>query len=301
MSRPLVSVISVNYNQPEVTLDMLKSLSCYTGDLEVIIVDNGSEKNPEKEVLKLYPETVFIRSEENLGFAGGNNLGLARSTGKYIFFINNDTEITKGLIECLVDYLENNPGVGGVSPKIHYYDLPNTFQFAGFTKVNVLTGRNATIGEMEEDGGQYDKARQIPYLHGAAMMVRAEAIQKAGQMPECFFLYYEELDWSESIIHAGYELHYVPCGVIRHKESVSTGKNSPLKTYYLNRNRILFMKRNQPWINRTIFILFYTFISIPVNLIRHVIKGEKEHASKLLNAYMWNQSQKGRFLGRYKY
>jgi hypothetical protein len=179
--------------------------------------------------------------------------------------------------------------------------LPNTFQFAGFSRVNVLTGRNDTIGEMEEDHGQYNITRPITYLHGAAMMVRKEAIHKAGEMPECFFLYYEELDWSESIIHAGYELHYVPCGVIRHKESVSTGKNSPLKTYYLNRNRILFMKRNQPWMNRTIFTLFYTFVSIPVNLIRHAVKGEKEHARNLVKAYMWNQSRSGRTLGRYKY
>ncbi len=301
MSQPLVSVISVNFNQPEVTLAMLESLSHYSGKLEVIVVDNGSKRDPQEQIQTAYPDTIYIRSEANLGFAGGNNLGIRRASGKYLFFINNDTEITPGLIECMSAYLDENPNVGGISPKIHFYDHPGTFQFAGFTKVNILTGRNSTIGEMEKDQGQYDTPVKIPYLHGAAMMVRSEVIQKVGLMPEQFFLYYEELDWSESITHPGFELHYVPCGIIYHKESVSTGKNSPLKTFYLNRNRILFMKRNHTWIQRTIFVFFYTFISIPVNLARHFLKGEWDHAKKLLKAYAWNFSKEGRSVGRYKF
>ncbi|MEJ2004029.1 MAG: glycosyltransferase family 2 protein [Cyclobacteriaceae bacterium] len=301
MSSPLVSVISVNYNQPDVTLDMLSSLKCFTGDLEVIVVDNGSKTDPGDKILNDFPDITYIRSEKNLGFAGGNNLGIKKASGKYLFFINNDTEITPGLIECLTDYLDDHERVGGVSPKIHYFALPNTYQFAGFTKVNILSGRNSTIGENEQDKGQYDLPKPIPYLHGAAMMVRASAIKEAGIMPEEFFLYYEELDWSESLIHAGYELHFVPCGKIFHKESVSTGKNSPLKTFYLNRNRILFMKRNHRFFYRTIFLLFYTFISIPVNLVRHIIKGETEHAKNLLKAYAWNYSQEGRRVGKYKF
>ncbi len=301
MSRPLVSIISVNFNQEAVTLAMLNSLACYGGALEVIVVDNGSDKNPGEEILRQYPETIFIRSDENLGFAGGNNLGIDRATGKYLFFINNDTEITKGLIECLVDFMEGHPDAGGVSPKIHYFDAPGVFQFAGFHKINILTGRNSTIGEGEKDNHQFDQVNAIPYLHGAAMMIRKSAIDKAGKMPEEFFLYYEELDWSESIIHAGYKLYYVPCGMIRHKESVSTGKNSPLKTFYLNRNRILFMRRNHKWLNRSIFLIFYTIISIPVNLLRHLIKGEQQHANQLLKAYFWNFSKNGRINGQYKY
>ncbi|MCA6078781.1 glycosyltransferase family 2 protein [Fulvivirga sedimenti] len=301
MSRPLVSIISVNYNQEAVTLDMLSSLSVYKDPLEVIVVDNGSVNNPEKEILRQFPDTIFIRSDENLGFAGGNNLGIDRATGKYLFFINNDTEITEGLIECLVDFMENNESAGGVSPKIHYFDEPGVFQFAGFKRINILTGRNSTIGTFEKDDHQYDEVAMTPYLHGAAMMIRNEAIQRAGKMPEEFFLYYEELDWSESIAHTGYELYYVPCGMIRHKESVSTGKNSPLKTYYLNRNRILFMRRNHKWLSRSIFLLFYSVISIPVNLLRHIFKGEREHANQLLKAYLWNFSHEGRVNGRYKY
>jgi len=301
MTDRLVSIISVNFNQPEVTAAMLASLSCYTGNPEVIIIDNGSKEDPGEFLKSSYPDIIYIRSDENLGFAGGNNLGIKKANGKYLLFINNDTEVTPGLIECMVEYLENNLLVGGISPKIHYYDHHNTFQFAGFTKVNILTGRNATIGEMEKDNRQYDECRPIPYLHGAAMMVRAEVISKAGLMPEEFFLYYEELDWSESIRHAGYALHYVPCGIIHHKESVSTGKNSPLKTYFLNRNRILFMKRNQPRIPRLIFMLFFTFVSLPVNLARFLIQGQGENARKVLEAYVWNYSKTGRKIGKYKY
>ena len=110
--------------------------------------------------------------------------------------------------------------------------------------------RNRSIGFGEEDHGQYDTAHPTPYAHGAAMMVKREAIEKAGMMPECYFLYYEELDWSMVIRRAGFEIWYEPACTIYHKESQSTGQKSPLRTYYITRNRLLFVKRNNPTFSR---------------------------------------------------
>jgi GT2 family glycosyltransferase len=110
--------------------------------------------------------------------------------------------------------------------------------------------RNRSIGFGEEDHGQYDTAHPTPYAHGAAMMVKREVVEKAGLMPEYYFLYYEELDWSMMIRRAGFEIWYEPTSTIYHKESQSTGQKSPLRTYYITRNRLLFVKRNNPTISR---------------------------------------------------
>ena len=139
-----------------------------------------------------YPEIRFIRSENNLGFAGGNNLGIREANGAYFFLVNNDTEFSPGLIEKLVAVLDSCPQVGAISPKILYFDEPGIIQYAGFTEMNMNTGRNRCIGQMEQDLGQYDNTTgPTGFVHGAAMMIRKEAVNKAGLMPELFFLYYE--------------------------------------------------------------------------------------------------------------
>ena len=141
-----------------------------------------------------------------------------------------------------------------------------------------ITLRNRSIGFNEEDHGQYDVAHTTPYAHGAAMMVKREVVEKAGLMPECFFLYYEELDWSMMIRRAGYQLWYDPCCTIYHKESQSTGQNSPLRTYYITRNRLLFAQRN---IESPKKFLTYCYLIGLVGtrvVLKYLLKGEKELA-----------------------
>ena len=104
--------------------------------------------------------------------------------------------------------------------------------------------RNRSLGFGEADYGQYDTPHPTPYVHGAAMMVKREVIEQAGLMPECYFLYYEELDWSMMIRRAGYDIWYDPATTVFHKESQATGQDSPLRTYYITRNRLLFVRRN---------------------------------------------------------
>jgi GT2 family glycosyltransferase len=125
----------------------------------------------------------------------------------------------------------------------------------------MITLRNRSIGFNEEDKGQYDTAHSTPCAHGAAMMVKREVIEKAGIMPECYFLYYEELDWSEMIRRAGYEIWYEPECTVYHKESQATGQHSPLKTYYITRNRLIFAQRN---IHGATKYLTYTYLMIAV-------------------------------------
>lgn len=124
-----------------------------------------------------------------------------------------------------------------VSPKIRFYYAPDTIQYAGYTPFSPVTLRQHLIGYREKDSGQYDQARETFSIHGAAMMVPRSVVKEVGMMSELYFLYYEEHDWVERIKRAGYKIFYVPESLVFHKESISTGKESQLKTYYITRNR----------------------------------------------------------------
>ena len=156
--------------------------------------------------------------------------------------------------------MESSKTIGIVCPKIRFAWSNNPIQFADYTPLSRITVRNQAIGFGEEDYGQYEKAHPTPYAHGAAMLIKREAIEKVGLMPECYFLYYEELDWSMMFSRAGYEIWYEPASTIYHKESQSTGNNSPLRTFYITRNRLLFVKRNN--LSATRFLSYIYLIGI---------------------------------------
>ena len=121
-------------------------------------------------------------------------------------------------------------------------------------------------------------------------MIPKKVIELTGPMDELFFLYYEELDWSERIKKAGFEVYVEPNALVFHKESVSVGKLSTLKTYYLNRNRILFMRRNKNLFQFTFFLLFLALATIPKNTIVFIIKGQWDHLKAFYKAISWNLS-----------
>lgn len=286
-----VSIITVNYNQPLVTealLDSIASINTYEA-IEVIVVDNASKQNSIPLWIEKYPWAKFIRSEINLGFAGGNNLGIKDATGDYLFLVNNDTEFTPGLVDRLVNTLETFPDVGIISPKIRYYDKPQMLQYAGFTRMNYYTARNNCIGQYETDNGQYDHLTgETGFIHGAAMMVRREAIEKAGVMAENYFLYYEEMDWCERIKKAGYGVWVDMRAMIYHKESVSVGGKSALKEYFMNRNRLLFVRRNCPLPARLVFWPYFLFVVASRNMISYVKDKQWSFLPVLVKAIFWN-------------
>lgn len=288
----LVSIITVNYNQGRITEQLLASVEATNtyAPIELIVVDNASADNPVPQWQARYPHITFIRSERNLGFAGGNNLGLKAARGEYVFFVNNDTEFTPGLTASLAAILDQHPQTGMVSPKIRYFDQPALLQYAGFTPMNYYTMRNRCIGQMETDRGQYDHTTgPTGYIHGAAMMVRRQAITRAGMMAENFFLYYEEMDWNDHIKRAGYEIWLEPRALIYHKESVSVGRASGLKEYFMNRNRLLFIRRNAPsGAAVAIFYLYFILLVTPRNLFSYLRNGHRGFAGLLLRAIAWN-------------
>lgn len=264
-----VSIITVNYNGYKDTCELIDSIP-FNENMEVIVVDNASCQDDASLIAKQYPHVKTIRSERNLGFAGGNNLGIKAAKGKYIFLINNDTYFKEFNIQSLIDKLESSPNIGIVCPKIRFAWGKCPIQFAGYTTLSKITVRNQAIGYGEEDKGQYNTARPTPYAHGAAMLIKREAIAKVGLMPECYFLYYEELDWSMMFTRAGYTLWYDPSCTVYHKESQSTGQDSPLRTYYMTRNRLLLVKRNWQGFSKYLSYIYIIGIVAPRDALRSI-------------------------------
>lgn len=238
------------------------------------MVDNASKGDEVSEIGKRFPQIRVIRSEKNLGYAGGNNLGIQAAKGKYLFIINNDTIFKEFNIQSLIDRLESSEKIGVVCPKIRFTWGNNPIQYAGYSPLSKITVRNQAIGFGEEDQGQYDTARPTPYAHGAAMLVKREAIEKVGLMPECYFLYYEELDWSMMFTRTGYQIWYDPGCTIYHKESQATGQDSPLRTYYITRNRLLLVKRNYQNIFKGLSYLYLLGIVAPKDIIKYTFHGK---------------------------
>jgi GT2 family glycosyltransferase len=288
---PLVSIITVNYNQAEVTCALIESLNKITyPNFEIIVIDNASPTDDPSIIKKRYPNVIFIQNPINYGFAAGNNFGLMRARGDYVLLLNNDIEVAKDFLEPLVDKLQQNINIGAVSPKIRYYYQPDTIQYAGFTAMNFVTMRNFAIGHREVDKGQYNCDTETFYAHGAAMLVPIEVVKEVGLMSYIFFLYYEEADWCERIKKANYAIHFVHNSTVFHKESVSTGRLSDLKIYYLNRNRLVFMRRNVHGKQFYLGVLYQVFIAIPKNAFLWLLKGKLKLFYAYYRAIGWHLS-----------
>ena len=272
--RVKVSIITVNYNGYDDTCALIESIPLNDKSLEVIVVDNASRINEAEKISAKYPLVKTIRSEQNLGFAGGNNLGIKEASGDYLFFINNDTYLKDFNITALIDRLNSLDEIGMVCPKIRFAWGNNPIQFAGYTPLSRITLRNKAIGYNELDNGQYNEAHPTPYAHGAAMMAKRKAIEKVGVMPECYFLYYEELDWSMMFRRAGFQIWYEPACTVFHKESRSTGVNSPLKAYYITRNRLLFISRNEKSNIRFASYIYIIAVVALRDIIKYLFKGQ---------------------------
>ncbi|MCB0592930.1 MAG: glycosyltransferase family 2 protein [Lewinellaceae bacterium] len=289
MDQPLVSIIAVNYKNAEVTCEMLDTLRQATYPaLEVLLVDNGAEERQKALFERHYPGLAYMYSADNLGFAGGNNLAIPKARGKYIMLLNNDTIVPQDFVEPMVQYMEEHITVGIASPKIYYHSQPNVLQYAGSQAVSCFTGRGRNLARLKVDDGRFNQSGPTGLAHGACMLIRREAIDQVGLLSERYFMYYEEIDFCERARSQGWDIHLVADSCIFHRESSSIGKNSPRKTYYLYRNRWLFMRLCKPGWGYYLFLLYFLLIAVPRHLSKHWMQQETGHARAILRSLAWN-------------
>lgn len=294
---PLVSILTLNYNSVDDTLELLGSIykGSYT-NFEIILVDNDSEHFDTGKILEKYPEVKIVESHKNLGFAGGNNFGLPSCSGEYILFLNNDTIVAPTCLETLINTIASLDKFGAISPKFHYYHTPKLIEYAGCPRIDIFTARTEIIGSRKFDDGNYEGLIETAYAHGGGMLVPRTVINDVGEMFEGFFLYYEELDWSERMNKAGYKIYCQRNALVYHKESASVGRSSPLKVYYMNRSRLLFMRRNFGGINLMFFYLYFTLVSFPKNVLKFLFFGKRGHLNAYIRSILWQFDSRFEFI-----
>ncbi len=264
-----VSIIILNFNGSKDTLECLKSvekLVINNYKLQVVVVDNGSTDG-NIDAIRNFQFSIFnfqfIKNKENLGFSGGNNVGIRYARDKnadYILLLNNDTIIDKHIVSELLKVAESNEEIGIVAPKIYFAkghefhknkykenERGKVIWYAGgVIDWNNVIGVHKGVDEV--DKGQHEKTEETNFASGCCMMVKKEVFQKVGFLEKKYFLYYEDSDFSERIKKAGFTIMYAPLAFLWHKNAGSTGgSGSKLQDYYITRNRMLFGMRYAPF------------------------------------------------------
>lgn len=294
MSAPLVTLITINYNEVEETVQCLESVQALSyPNVECIVVDNGSASGQAAQLQDRFPDVNVIANPTNDGFAGGNNVAIRQAHGKYVLLLNNDARADSNLLERLVATMEEHSEVGVATPKIVYEGTADEsgnrlIQYAGSSPINPYTGRSRNVGYKERDDGRFDEPGPTHLGHGAAMMIRYEVFEEIGLLNDTYFLYYEEHDFVERAKREGYTMYYEARATVRHKASVSVGRRSPLKAYYMTRNRFLFLRRNTRGMAFFMSALVFWGLAVPKRVIVALFRGETERLWAMIRGAAWH-------------
>ncbi|OGC94628.1 MAG: hypothetical protein A2W25_09390 [candidate division Zixibacteria bacterium RBG_16_53_22] len=246
MEKPLVAVIIVNYNGYVLTRDCLRSFGAVTYDrYTLIVIDNASRDDSIPRLQHEFPSVCYVKSDTNLGFTGGNNLGLAvayEMNPDYVFFLNNDTVVSANVFE-LAAFLDTNPDVGMVAPLTFYHENPMITSFGG-GYLNRNTGSITFCNKGVRREEILNTVIYCSFLEGAAFMARTELVKRAGGFNEDYFLTAEESDLCVRITDMGYRLALITSCSVWHKISRTMGRGSEMIHYFVYRNRLRFIKNN---------------------------------------------------------
>lgn len=301
MSNPKISVIILNWNGWQDTLECLDSMSKIDyPNCETVIVDNDS-KNESVEKIKEWLNAnsgktrvnyKLIVNDHNAGFAGGNNKGIdyaVKNGADYVFLLNNDTLADPSSIGKLAEAAEADKTIGIAGSKIYYYPRgeKERIWFAG-GKVNWLKTKGEHIDlNKEEDGGEKknenSEQRSFPvdYITGCAMLIRREVIEKIGMLSDDYFLYYEDTDYCLRARRAGWQCVLVPESHIWHKISRSTKELSSSYIYYHARNGLLMAKRTSSAAMIPIVYLFSAYLAAK-QAVKYIIQPRKREWAKMI-------------------
>jgi GT2 family glycosyltransferase len=244
---PKVSIVILNWNGLEDTIECLESLQKITyPNYEVVVVDNGSKGNDAQVLRERFGDYIHvIENDRNYGFAEGNNIGmrhaLANFNPDYILLLNNDTVVDAEFLTELVKAAEGDSSIGIAGPKIYSYGEPDKISFVG-TKMHWWDVGTPPVNQI--DSGQFDELTEVDLVIGCALLIKRTLVEEIGLLYSGYFAYYEETEWCVKCRKAGYKVVYVPKAKLWHKLSSTAGKIDGFRLYYMTRNRFVFMKRN---------------------------------------------------------
>lgn len=244
---PLVYIIVLNWQNVNDTLACLRSLHKLDyPNYTVLVVDNASHNGSVETIRSIFPEVTIIELPNNLGYAGGNNRGIAHALSDgadYIWLLNDDVVVDKNSVTALVAVAQANPTVGFLGPKVYIQENPRRILTAGILLDEQFHAQHRGIGELDE--GQYDEITAVDSLSGCALLASRKMIEDVGLLDEDYFAYREEVDWCYRAKQAGYKILLAPQAHVWHPDTRTRDVDSPLVTYYMARNRLLFAKKHR--------------------------------------------------------
>ncbi len=240
---PKVYVLILTYNGKQLLYDSITSyLANDYSNFRVIVIDNGSTDGSDEYVREAFPDAVLLRSETNLFYSGGFNLGLkyafVENDADYVLITNNDVKADSGIIKALVESALEDPKRGFVMGKVYYFDNPDILQTVGKKQDDVMWN-GGHIGQGEKDNGQYDVAEERAWCDDIYWLVSRQVFEQTGGYDTEFSFQAEDFDWEARAKLKGFVIYYTPKAKLWHKESVTLGKTSPRKAYYDARNPII--------------------------------------------------------------
>jgi len=248
---PKVSVILLNLNGYEDTRDCLDSLQqVQYPNFDVIVVDNGSSDDSSARLEREFPDVKLLGSTENIGFTGGNNLGIeyALSHGAaYVLLLNNDTVVDPSFLTHLAQMGETDPRIGILGPKVFYASEPTRIWYAGG---DVRYGRGSCdhVGKDQFDqDGKFSRTQDTAFITGCAMMIRAEVLLEIGLLDSRLFIYWEDNDFCMRARNAGYRCVFVATAHVWHKISRTCGLESSFTLYLSTRNQLIWIAKHVPF------------------------------------------------------
>lgn len=253
-THPHVAIVVLNWNGKEDTLECLDSLKDLTyPNHSIVVVDNGSTDGSANTISHAFPGATIIQNDSNLGYAGGNNVGIRHALehgSDYILLLNNDTVVDRHLLDEFVRAAADHPDFGAFSGRIYHFDPPDIIWYAGARWIS-KTSSFIHVGAGQHDSDDFANISETDYASGCAFFVAANSFRNIGLLDEDMYLMYEESDWCYRARESGLRSYYIPTAKLWHKISVSFGgQTSPLSTYFLTRNRLLWSKRHLPMRDR---------------------------------------------------
>lgn len=260
-------------------------------NLEIIMVDNGSTDDSVTFVESNYPEVKIIRSETNLSYSGGNNLGIRQATGEYIILLNNDTRVTPGWIDPLLDSFKSDSHVAACQPKILSMSDPAMFEYAGaaggfMDRLGYPFLRGRIFDTLEKDTGQYDDVVDLFWTSGAAMAIRKQVLDETGLLDEDFVLHMEEIDLCWRMHLLGYRLSIRPEAKVYHYGGGTLGAEKMSKMYYNHRNSIFMLFKNYS-LPRLLWTFPLRFLLDIALILKSVMALDLKRMLAVMKAYLW--------------